>query len=67
MNLIADVILPVFCVPYVVPFVFPLAGVATVVAEVAVFKLLNRHLGLGKIIALVIVANVVSTIFSSAL
>ncbi len=27
MNLIADVILPVFCVPYVVPFAFPLAGI----------------------------------------
>jgi hypothetical protein len=62
MGVIADVIIPVFCTPYCLPFALPLAGLAVLATEVAVFKLLNRHLGLGTIIAVVIPANVVSTI-----
>jgi hypothetical protein len=62
MGMIADVILPVFCVPYCLPFVLPLAGFGVLAAEVVAFKLLNRHLGIGTIVGVVILANVVSTI-----
>ncbi len=62
MGVIADIIMPVFCTPYFLPFALPLAGLAVLATEVAVFKLLNRHLGFGTIIAVVILANVVSTI-----
>jgi hypothetical protein len=60
--MLADVIIPVFCMPYCLPFAFPLAGLAVVATEVAVFRLLNRHLSFGKIIGIVILANVVSTV-----
>ena len=60
MNLIADVIFPAFQTPYIVPFLFPVAGIAAIVVEVLVFWRLNRHLRIGQIIAVVVLANVAS-------
>jgi hypothetical protein len=63
MNLIADVIFPAFSAPYVAPMLFPVAGISAIVVGVLVFWLLNRHLDVGKIIAVVVLANLISGIF----
>ena len=42
---------------------FPVAGISAIVAEMIVFKLLNRPLGLAKLLGLVVLANVVSGAF----
>jgi hypothetical protein len=62
MSLIADVIIPAFSAPYVAPLLFPVAGILAITSEVLIFWLLNRQLGVGKIIPLVVLANVVSTV-----
>jgi hypothetical protein len=59
-NLIADVIFPAFQAPYGAPLLFPVAGISAIVVEVVVFWLLNRHLTIGKIVVVVVLANTVS-------
>jgi hypothetical protein len=60
MNLLADVIFPAFQAPYVASLLLPVAGISAIVVEIVVFWLLNRHVGVGKIVVLVVAANLVS-------
>jgi hypothetical protein len=60
MIVLANLIFPAFTAPYIAPLLFPIAGIAAIVAETVVFKLLNWHLGLGRILGLVVLANVAS-------
>jgi hypothetical protein len=58
----ADVIFPAFTAPYVSALVFPVALVAILASEGAVYKLAWRHLSTGVVALLVVGANLVSSI-----
>ena len=59
---LANVIFPAFATPYATAFLLPVAGICAVVTEVMVFHLLNKRLGLGIVVGLVIAVNIVSTV-----
>ena len=60
MMTLGNVIFPAFATPYVAAFLLPVAGIAALVAEVAIFRLLNRLAELNVIVAVLIMANVLS-------
>ncbi|MGA2620573.1 MAG: hypothetical protein ABSF26_23370 [Thermoguttaceae bacterium] len=56
-----------FDIPYFLPLFYPAAGISAVIVEVVVFWLLNRHLAIGKIIAIVLLASLLSGFAGSLL
>lgn len=65
--LFANVIFPAFSAPYVSLFLFPIAGIATLVIETVIFKIRHKELSGYRVLGFVIVANIVSWMFGSAL
>ena len=61
-HTIANVIFPAFSAPYVSALLFPVAGISLVITEILILKITNRSLSWGKIISLVLIMNVASTI-----
>ena len=61
MTILANVILPVFALPYFSAVFFPVAGVAAIASEVGIYRLMNRQLLWRKIAFLVLWTNTVST------
>ena len=64
---LADVIFPAFYFAYVARVFYPLAAVAGLVTEIAIFRKFYRSETLGRISGLIIAANVVSSCLGVAL
>ena len=64
---IADVIFPAFYFPYVAQLMNPLSAVAGLAAEYVVFVLLNRPCRRGRLLFIVALANVTSSVAGVAL
>jgi len=62
MFTVADVIFPAFFVPYVAQIFFPFAAVAALTAEVLFYRWWSKNMHLGRLIVVVLVANVVSSV-----
>jgi hypothetical protein len=64
---LADVIFPAFYFAYVARVLYPIVAVAGLVAEIAIFRRFYKTETLGRLSALIIAANVVSSCLGMAL
>jgi hypothetical protein len=67
MFTVADVIFPAFFYPYVAQLMYPLSALAMVSAEYLAYRLLNREQSGARLLALVLVANMVSSVVGIAI
>lgn len=67
MIILANVIFPAFATPYVSAMLFPVAAIAAMATEAAVFRALNRDLSWGRIVSTVLVINIASTVVGFAI
>ena len=62
MLTIADVIFPAFYAPYVIQLLVPVAAIAALASEVAFYRWWSKDQRLGRLIVVVVIANVLSSI-----
>lgn len=66
MFIVADVIFPAFFMPYMLAMLFPIAGIALLATELAVYRCWFRELTWGRIVAMVLSSNLLSSILGVA-
>jgi hypothetical protein len=62
MLTVADVIFPAFYTPYVVQIFYPLAAIMALCAEVIFYRWWSKDTRLGRLILMVVVVNIVSSV-----